>query len=461
MEIIISIKVMEIEIENVDYRLVGVCQKDSIFWGMPGGYPFGEDSKLEIETDIKMEEVKNITIGAKIKTPYDEIKDAALEALFNEYIIQKTDEADGFEHTHDTNEGQPKALDTNPYDPKLIRVDTRPFSIEHICKLIFRKKLDLSPDFQREFVWTEIKRKSRLIESILLRIPIPLFYFAQDETGMYQVVDGVQRLTVINDFVNNKFKLKHLEYLKDLEGLWFRREDSQEKSLPPVYAGRVEETQLFINIIDPATPGAVKYDIFRRINTGGKTLNAQEIRNCLSGIKTRNLLNEMTANNNFLSATKGSIRPTRMADKEIALRFAGFYLLDEGMLDVGYTGNLDDFLDKITDRLNSSTQEEYKAIYNAFDNAMLNAYTLFGDRAFRRSTLINKALFVSFSRELYKIDNSRLCNIRVGKAKAVFDAKCDNDVEYVNSISIGTNDIARMDKASKSAREILEELLND
>ncbi len=462
MEVILPLQVLDIDVESVEYRLIGTEGKHSVMWIKADEEPAGEDFRLEIETDKKMKKITKIVMGARIETTEQDIKEVFLALLLEAEFNRQTDEADGFEHTHDIKSNF-SSKENNPYDPKLIRVDTKPFSIEHVCKLIFSKKLDISPDFQREFVWTEITRKSRLIESIMLRIPIPAFYLSQDVDGNYQVVDGIQRLTVIKDFVDNKFKLKNLEYLTTLEGRWFRNPSKPSShSISAMYSGRIEDTQLFFNIIDPATPEQVKYDIFRRINTGGKTLNAQEIRNCLSSVKTRQLLKDMVELESFLQATRRSVNRTRMADKEMALRFVAFYLLDTHKLNaLEYKGNMDDFLDQVTEVINKANDKLRSDIINAFDNAMNNAYTLFGDNAFRKVSFINKALFLSWSRQLYRIDSTVLKNApRVNFAKAILDKKISNDLEYSRSISTGTNDIGSINKAYITAGEILKEIQN-
>ena len=102
-------------------------------------------------------------------------------------------------------------LESNPYNPDDIKVHSKQFSIKLIYEMIENEDIDLNPEFQRHFVWNS-KQKSRLIESILLRIPLPMFYFAEDEDGKISVVDGLQRLTTIKEFMDNKFPLKNLEY---------------------------------------------------------------------------------------------------------------------------------------------------------------------------------------------------------------------------------------------------------
>ena len=160
-----------------------------------------------------------------------------------------------------------------PYDPELIDVRDSPISVFQAYTMILDKDINLSPDFQRNVVW-DSKRKSRLIESILLRIPIPVFYFSQGKNGKLSVVDGLQRLTAIKSFMDNELKLSELEYLTELNGLTYA--DLQKKY--DLYWRRFKLTKLSANIIQPGSPTKVRYDIFRRLNTGGRPLNNQELR---------------------------------------------------------------------------------------------------------------------------------------------------------------------------------------
>lgn len=394
-----------------------------------------------------------------------------MDALLNLKLERQADEADGIEHVHNEEDTQaykeadtPEIIDQKPYDQKLIRVDTKPFSISYVESLITSGDLDLAPDFQREFVWTDITRKSRLIESLMLRIPLPVFYLAQDDDGMFKVVDGIQRLTVIHSFLNNEFRLKNLEYLTDLDGKWYRNPSrAPEDSIPQVYIRRVEQTQLFFNIIDPQAPEKVKYDIFKRINTGGKSLNAQEIRNCLSSQRTRNLLKDMVNLDSFRQATRSSIRSTRMADKEIALRFAAFYLLDNGLSTrKEYRSDMDGFLDEANEELNRLSDSVHKDILNAFDRAMENAYLLFHERAFRKSNFINKSLFLSLSRILYRYPTKRLEELSLGsRVRDRLEQEIKNNPEYNQALSMATNDARNVSVTLKTARDMIGEFCDN
>jgi hypothetical protein len=176
-----------------------------------------------------------------------------------------------------------------PWDPKRIRITTKNFTIREIFTQIQEGDLDLAPDFQRSFVW-KIRQQIRLIESLLLGIPLPAFYFNQDSLGSHQVVDGVQRLTTVKLFMTDQLELheQHLEYLKSLGGLGY-------STLDPATRRRFAGTQIVAHVIEPQTPDEIKYDIFNRVNTGGSPLTAQEIRHCMSKQRSRNFLKSLAS----------------------------------------------------------------------------------------------------------------------------------------------------------------------
>ncbi len=177
----------------------------------------------------------------------------------------------------------------SPFNPEDIKVHAKQFSLRLVYDMIKIGDIDLSPDFQRNFVWNN-SQKSRLIESILLRIPLPMFYFSEDDEGRITIVDGLQRLTTIKEFMDNQFPLKSLEYLgNSCEGKYFFDSGNKE-GIDAKYVRWFNQTQFSVNVIDPSSPPKVKYDIFRRINTGGKPLNNQEIRNCLASKVLREIL---------------------------------------------------------------------------------------------------------------------------------------------------------------------------
>ena len=208
-----------------------------------------------------------------MKTIIDPFRSEVLE----EYFESK---ATGIE----LEEEKPSRLaNPEPWDPDEIRIHTKHYSLRQIVDMIADGDIDLSPNFQRQYVWKPWQR-SGLIESLLLGIPLPSFYFNEDESGLLQVVDGVQRLTTISRYVTDSTtKLSEVTYLHELQGQGFC-------DLAKLFRRRLNSSQFVAHVIDPQTPYRVKFDIFRRINTGGTPLSAQEIRHCMSKNRSRQFL---------------------------------------------------------------------------------------------------------------------------------------------------------------------------
>lgn len=336
---------------------------------------------------------------------------------------------------------------SRPYAPSLIRVDPKMFSLRNILDMIYEQDLDLAPDFQRLKVWKSWQ-KSRLIESILLRIPLPAFYFSSDADGRLLVVDGVQRLTTIYDFVrgghdgNSYFKLTELEYLQEEVG------EKTFKDLEGTsWAKRLHSTQIIANVIDPQTPTAVKFDIFRRINTGGTPLTAQEIRHCMSGSTSRRLLKNLADSEAFKRATSGRLSGhPRMADREMVLRVLAFNIL--GDFDkFSSIRSLEELLNSATEQIDNHLSKEQIAMLEArFLRSMTLAYDLFGSYAFRkwptnqyRLSPINRALFEVWGVVLSEVEPQRVTSSKsllIEKFRSLFDL----DPFFVSAISTGTGD---------------------
>lgn len=348
----------------------------------------------------------------------------------------------------------PIVLD-NPYDPELIRVESKNISLRQIYDMIKEGDIDISPDFQRNFVWDTV-RKSRLIESILLRIPLPVFYFSHEKDGRLSVVDGLQRLSTIRDFMNNEFRLQGLEYLKEsCERHYYKREGYP--SLEPRYLRYFNLTNISANIIDKQSPPKVKFDIFRRINTGGKPLNAQEIRNSLATSQLRSALREMVGEHSpFQEATEGSVGAKRMDDQELALRFLAFNRLYQDSHDLdSYDGNMENTLDEEINKLNGIDQNVIDNQVAQFDNAMRCAKYLFGAYAFRkclpqhlkpgeRRQVINKALFLVWALLLAGVSYEKVILLEEGTLALDLAKMIEEDNALFAYLTYGTNGKANL-----------------
>jgi uncharacterized protein with ParB-like and HNH nuclease domain len=394
----------------------------------------------------------------------DENLQAKLDNLFLEIIESEQSGTDGngdFE------------VDISPFNPEDIKVHAKQFSLRLVSDMIEEGDINLSPDFQRNFVWNSVQ-KSRLIESILLRIPLPMFYFSEDNVGKITIVDGLQRLTTIKEFMDNKFPLRNLEYLEESCGGKYYFDSGKKIGLEPKYKRWFNQTQFSVNVIDPSSPSKVKYDIFRRINTGGKPLKNQEIRNCLASSELRNTLNEMVGLPEFKSATDNSIKSMRMEDQEVVLRFLYFYRLIESDKSIeNYSGNMENSLDSLTEELASFTKDQFRKYVNLFSNSMQNAEYLFGRKfAFRKvrpddiypnsyKQLINKALFVCWSVLLCEYDPEVIKNKnKPGVLLNPLAEKIEEDIDLLNYLSYGTNGKNNLLYALKSSYDLIQNHLN-
>lgn len=356
----------------------------------------------------------------------------------------------------------------SPYDPAKTHIVTKPMSVEQLAKRLSYDEIDLAPDFQRGADLWAVDKKSRLIESMLIRIPLPVFYFDATDESKWLVVDGLQRLSTIRHFMVNKdpserMQLEGLEYLRQHEGKTFEQ-------LPRDLQRRIEETQVFAHLIQPGTPIEVKYNIFKRINTGGLVLTAQEIRHALyqkTGGAT-SLLRELASSPEFIEATDHGIETKRMLDCEFVLRFVSFSLTPYTQ----YTeAGMDAFLNRHMQRLNDEGEGPLRDdLRRRFGQAMRAARDIFGKQAFRklfavneRRKPINKALFEAWSVALGNLDPASIETL-VCRQDVVTSALIDllnTDKELEAAITQGTGDVRRVHKRFSAIEKIINQTLGE
>ncbi len=345
---------------------------------------------------------------------------------------------------------------TNPFDPTKIKVSTHQLTMDLILKRINHGELNLSPDFQRDAgLWTR-QAQSRLIESILIRIPIPAFYVDATDEDKWLVVDGLQRLTTLSRFALQKdLKLHGLEFLTQLNGMGF-------EELPTRYQRRILETQVIVYQIEQGTPANVKFNIFKRINTGGLPLSPQEIRHALNQGPVTKFLLRLATSDEFLSATANGVKDKRMTARELALRFLAFTITSY----TEYDSDLEAFLNNAMVQLNKS-ENSYSQLENKFKLAMNRASELFDDDAFRKRykpqdsrSSINKALFESWSVNLSQLsgkDFEKLISRRESLKKKFIEIM--NTRDFNDAISQGTGDKKKVQTRFGTVARIIEETL--
>lgn len=347
---------------------------------------------------------------------------------------------------------------TDPYDPTKIEVSTKNAIMDVLIKRLKYKEIDLAPAFQRGAgIWSD-KAQSRLIESMLIRIPLPAFYMDATDDRKWLVVDGLQRLTTLYRFVVEKsLKLSELEFLSYLEGQTFDDLDRD-------FQRRIEETPIVIYLIQPGTPPKVKFDIFRRINTGGMPLSSQEIRHALNQGKVIGVLKSLAESEEFKAATDNGVSSKRMDDRECVLRFLVFsaHGPDEYTED-----NFDGYLNDHMAILNKESDAKIEELSKRFRHAMTVAKQLFGNDAFRkryRSTdarhPINKALFESWAVNLGALSvQEAQCLVNNKEKLNERFMEMMKDTEFDNAVTQGTGSINRVQMRFSKVKEIIKETL--
>jgi len=323
-----------------------------------------------------------------------------------------------------------------------------------------RKTIQLDPDFQREDIWKQ-KQQSELIESILMGIPLPVMYFAEDKYGNLQVIDGRQRLTALFKYLNNKFSINSAPILTYLEGKKF-------KDLEPREQIKLEDYQLIIYIIKPQTPDRVKFDIFDRVNRGGTKLEPQEMRNALYQGKSTRFLKELSQQEVFKKATGNAINSKRMKDRYYILRYIAFYLYHNKKLKdkedklIEYKSDINDFLGKTMEFLNSAPDTLFKELKEKFLFAMENSYNILGKDGFRipnknsKKRPMNMALFESLSYLMsFSIIKKNPIKVKQ-KVKVLFD-----DKKFITSLTERIDSSISVDIRFNKMKKILRELKNE
>lgn len=232
--------------------------------------------------------------------------------------------------------------------------------------------LNLDPEFQREYVWDD-KRASLLVESVLLEIPIPIIYLAEEANGVFTIIDGQQRLRSFFRFLNNEFKLKNLGMLRDHEGKFFQDLDKEAQT-------KIEDANLRIIEIQKDTDPNVKFEIFERLNVGSVKLNDQELRNCIYRGKYNDLIKELSEDKDLLYILGLDAPQNRMQQNELVLHYLAFY--DQTYLK--YKSPMKQYLNNELENNKNITDEELMQLRQSFRNAISLTRTVFGKNAFRK-----------------------------------------------------------------------------
>jgi hypothetical protein len=337
-----------------------------------------------------------------------------------------------------------------PIDTVLIRNEGR--TVHDILRRIEKGAFVMDPDFQRDFIWPEDKQ-SKLIESVLMRIPLPVFYLAEDDQGRMVVVDGLQRLSTFERFVKNELKLK-LPHQDELHGKRFR-------DLSPKLQNRVEDCNLILYVVDAKVPERARLDIFERVN-GGVPLSRQQMRNCLFMGPATRFVKEEVATDLFWKATGGSLNTATMRDREFVNRFCAFQIIPLSE----YRGDMDSFLAEALRRMNSFTASDLQHLAYEFRHGLQNNYTAFGKHAYRKHTSAHQSRSV-LNASLWDVMSTGLSHY----PPAVVEARADelraafydlmHDEDFNRAITYGTNELRKVRERFTRTNAMLKEVFDD
>jgi hypothetical protein len=352
---------------------------------------------------------------------------------------------------------------TNPFSTKDIKITNQVFALPSLVTKLEHNEIDLNPDFQRHGNLWSPTNMSRLIESILLKLPLPIFYFDVSNPDEWIVVDGLQRLSTIKRFMVDKtLKLKNLEFLKELEGEGY---DDLDRGFKRVFEG----TQIVTYQIEAQTPKKVRYSIFNRINTGGLPLNAQEIRQALNqqgnGVQ---FLIEVTEDKIFKDIV--NVPSKRMLDRELALRFFSFKLFDNSYVVFPYN-NMGEFLDSAMEKLDAiKNKEKFEELKNDLLEVLQFSEKILGKgHRFSRS-IASQNKTKTLNRSIFDVTTVCFSNIEDKEAflnhKETFLNKFkkllqDENSEFSKAITEGTSSKGAIKTRFRIMNKLINEIKNE
>lgn len=323
---------------------------------------------------------------------------------------------------------------------RTVKTQSIEYDLETLVKKIKKGVIKLDPDYQRRHRWNN-EYSSRLIESLILNIPIPIIYLSYDidvdveeEGARFSVIDGQQRLTAILNFFENKFPLEGLDILTDLEGCYY-------KNLPPFLIRRLEERSIKCLRIDSTLDPQVKLDIFERLNSGSVRLEAHELRNATQRGPFNDLCKRLSTNEIFRTLiqvpvnneeAEANSKVKKMEDVELVLRF---FALSNDHYKTYKKAKGKQFKDFLTDRLgelNKTPTEELNKLEKDFINIIVCIHSTFGNNAFAKYKYIAEAdeyeLQSNFNAAVYDA-------LIVGYASTRKSSKCNITKDQVDSFT--------------------------
>jgi hypothetical protein len=335
---------------------------------------------------------------------------------------------------------------------------------------LYRKYKDgdliIQPDFQRHFVW-DAKKSSRLIESALLDIPLPVIYLSEEKDGKEYVIDGQQRLTAFFSFIDGRFpdgidfKLTGLKVFTELNRKSFKEIDRKLQN-------KIRYCKIRTITFRRESEADLKFEIFERLNTGAVSLNDQELRNCIYRGLYNKLLKELSKDTDFMYLLGLKKPDKRMKDIELVLRFAAFYHFTY----LKYKPPMRKFLNNDMEKYQDISEVDAIELKNAFKNAVTIIKSLLDNHAFKRfykgdeknrngywepkkfNASLYDILMYSFAREDKNKVYQNLDSIREALIYLM-----TNDQDFIDAIELSTSSVEAVTKRFDKWRLTLQDII--
>jgi hypothetical protein len=323
-------------------------------------------------------------------------------------------------------------------DRKLI---TQPFDfiVGSLEEQIADGQLKLQDEFQRRQIWDE-KKASRLIESLLLNVPIPVCYFAELSDGTYSVIDGQQRLTSISRYISNLFALTGLRVRPELNKQRFSELEKADQRL-------IKTRTIRCIVIQQESHPDIRFDVFERLNQGGIKLTPQELRNSTYRGDLNTLIKSLCKNEQFQTIRRVEDVDARMGDAEMVLRFFAFHFAAKS-----YRGFFAPFLDKYLESKMVMSASDRSVHETAFLETIDKADSVFGNNSFRQisedgkyANQINRAIYDVVMLTFAHASKASLQSKKV-EIVAALKLLCTKSDDFKNAIGRATRDRARINR---------------
>ena len=412
----------------------------------------------ETETGVVTIPPEDSTVFAKSNiiehTKIQRIKNMEKETLERDEILLEDQDEENQENN------------TEKFNRNIITQKTDP-EVDSLHKKYTKGILDIQPKFQRHFVWDKTKA-SRLIESALLDIPLPVVYLSEEKDGKLIVIDGQQRLTSFFAYIDNHwpddksdFALTGLNVFKELKGKKF-------KDIDVSLQEKITSCSISIITFKKESDSDLKFEVFERLNTGSVPLNDQELRNCMYRGKFNDVLFELAEDKDFRYLLALDKPDKRMKDVEFVLRFCSFYLNTY----LKYKAPIRKFLNDTMEDNKNISDEKIKEIKIAFKNSVTIIRSLLQKNAFKRfyrgsekdpngywepknfNASLYDIMMYSFANADKNTVYQNLDSIREGLINLM-----TNNQEFIDSIELSTSSVTAVTKRFDIWRLTLQDII--